>query len=108
MVMAPSRIWPLLSTKILSPLGKLRSGCELFIPRKRDVSDESLKSFVCRRFGDEMFQRLVQPLVGGIYTADPNRLSVAATMPRFLEMERQHGQPDSRNDAPATCEETTC
>src|SRR6056297_2910258 len=91
MVMAPSRIWPLLATRILSPKGKLRMGCELFVPRKRDVDDESLQSFVCRRFGVEMFERLVQPLVGGIYTADPNRLSVAATMPRFLDMEKQHG-----------------
>jgi oxygen-dependent protoporphyrinogen oxidase len=91
MVMAPSRIWPLLSTRILSPWGKLRAGMELFMPRKDSDEDESLKSFVCRRFGTELFERLVQPLVGGIYTADPERLSVAATMPRFLEMERNHG-----------------
>ena len=31
---------------------------------------------------------MAQPLVGGIYTADPDRLSLAATMPRFIEMER--------------------
>jgi oxygen-dependent protoporphyrinogen oxidase len=91
LVMAPSRLWPLLSTRVLSGAGKLRSACEMFVPRKRDDEDESLKSFVCRRFGREMFERLVQPLVGGIYTANPERLSVAATMPRFLEMERQHG-----------------
>ena len=90
-VMAPSRIWPLLATKILSPIGKLRSGCEIFVPRKRATDDESLKSFVCRRFGTEMFERLVQPLVGGIYTADPSRLSVGATMPRFIELEQKHG-----------------
>ncbi len=41
--------------------------------------------------GTEMYERLVQPLVGSIYTADPTRLSVAATMPRFLDMEREHG-----------------
>lgn len=91
LVMAPSRLWPLLSTRILSVPAKLRSACELLVPRKRIDEDESLKSFVCRRFGREMFDRLVQPLVGGIYTADPKRLSVAATMPRFLEMERKHG-----------------
>lgn len=91
MVMAPSRLWPILATKILSPMGKLRSGMEFLVPRKRGDEDESLQSFVCRRFGTEMFERLVQPLVGGIYTADPMRLSVAATMPRFLDMEREHG-----------------
>ncbi len=83
LVMAPSRVWPILSTRILSVWGKLRAGLEAAIPRRVSTADESLKSFVCRRFGREMFERLVQPLVGGIYTADPNLLSVAATMPRF-------------------------
>ncbi len=91
MVMAPSRLWPILATKILSPMGKLRAGLEVLVPRKRINEDESLKAFICRRFGTQMFERLVQPLVGSIYTADPARLSVAATMPRFLDMEREHG-----------------
>src|SRR5690606_16383557 len=52
--------------------------------------DESLASFVRRRFGQEALERVVQPLVAGIYTADPEQLSLAATMPRFLEMERNH------------------
>ncbi len=41
-----------------------------------------------RRFGREALERVAQPLVGGIYAADPEQLSLAATMPRFLEMER--------------------
>src|SRR5690606_14202299 len=41
--------------------------------------------------GDQVFDRLVQPLVGGIYTADPEKLSVDATLPRFREMERTYG-----------------
>ncbi len=91
LVMAPSRIWPLMTTRILSVAGKLRAGREYFIPKRESIEDESLQSFICRRFGRQMFERLVQPLVGGIYTADPQRLSVAATMPRFLKMEREHG-----------------
>jgi oxygen-dependent protoporphyrinogen oxidase len=91
LVMAPSRLWPLITSRVLTPLGKLRAGLEYFVPRKRGHQDESLKSFVCRRFGHELFDRLVQPLVGGIYTADPRRLSVAATMPRFLQLEDQYG-----------------
>jgi oxygen-dependent protoporphyrinogen oxidase len=38
-----------------------------------------------------VFERIVQPLVGGIYTADPEKLSLRATLPRFIEMEQQHG-----------------
>ena len=50
-----------------------------------------LASFVRRRFGSEALERIAQPMVGGIYTADPEQLSLRATMPRFLEMEREHG-----------------
>jgi oxygen-dependent protoporphyrinogen oxidase len=45
---------------------------------------------VRRRFGREALERMAQPMVGGIYTADPEQLSLRATMPRFLEMERAH------------------
>ncbi len=90
-VMAPSRIWPFLTTRILSCWGKLRAASEVFVPKRRSTTDESMESFVCRRFGREMFDRLVQPLIGGIYTADPKLLSLAATMPRFPQMEQTHG-----------------
>ena len=92
MLMAPSRIWPVMTTPILSPLGKLRLAWEYFIPRREENgSDESLASFVRRRLGREAFERLVQPLVAGIYAADPEKLSLAATLPRFQAMEREHG-----------------
>ena len=90
LVMAPTRIGPMLRTPILSPWGKLRMGCELFIP-KGNGEDESLASFATRRFGREAFERLIQPLVSGMYTGDPTRLSVRATLPRFLDMEQAHG-----------------
>ena len=62
---------------------------ELFIPRGHLNDDESLGAFVRRRFGREALERVAQPLVGGIYASDPDQLSLAATMPRFKEMERQ-------------------
>lgn len=91
LVMAPSQVWPMVSTGILSPLGKLRCAAEYFVPRRKSGGDESLKSFVCRRFGSQLFERIVQPLVGGIYTANPAKLSLAATMPRFQKMECEYG-----------------
>lgn len=90
-LMTPAQVWPVLTSSIFSWWGKLRMGCEYVLPAKRDVADESLASFVRRRFGQEVLERLVQPLVGGIYTSDPEKLSLQATLPRFLEMERQHG-----------------
>ncbi len=91
MLMAPSRIWPVLASPIFSPWGKLRLGLECLIPRRKETGDESVASFVRRRLGTEALERLVQPLVGGIYTSDPEKLSLAATLPRFIEMERRQG-----------------
>jgi len=90
-LMAPSRIGPMLTSPVLSLKGKLRMLLDLVKPRGDQEGDESLASFVKRRLGREAFERLVQPLVGGIYTADPNELSVRATLPQFLTMEKNHG-----------------
>lgn len=90
-IMAPSRVWPVVSTPILGPLGKLRMAAEFFVPKRKEDSDESLAAFVIRRFGRQTYERLVQPLIGGIYTGDPMQLSLQATMPRFRDMEEKHG-----------------
>jgi oxygen-dependent protoporphyrinogen oxidase len=92
MLMAPSKPWSILTTPVLSFAGKLRLLFEYFKGRQPQKSgDESLASFVRRRFGTETLDRLVQPLVGGIYTSDPEKLSLRATMPRFLDMEEKYG-----------------
>jgi oxygen-dependent protoporphyrinogen oxidase len=90
-MMAPTRLWPLAVTPILSPLGKLRAAMEYFIPPRSGDEDESMASFVRRRLGREAFDRLVEPLVGAVYAADMELLSVEATLSRFREMEQQHG-----------------
>lgn len=89
-VMAPLRLLPMLTTPILSWRGKLRFLMDLVLPRRDDDSEESLAAFVRRRMGREALERLVQPLVAGIYTADPNDLSLKATLPQYLAMERDH------------------
>ena len=90
MLISPAKIWPVLTSSIFSPLGKLRMGLEYLLPRRKAQTDETLASFVKRRFGKEAFDRLIQPLVGGIYTADPDKLSLRATLPRFIEMEQKY------------------
>lgn len=89
-LLAPGKVWSLLTTPLLSPAGKLRLLCEPLIRRGRG-DDESLEQFAVRRLGREAFERLVQPLVSGIWTADPARLSMAAACPDFLAMERHDG-----------------
>ncbi len=89
-LLAPARFWPLVSSRLFSWPGKLRMAMDLVLPRRVGAEDESLGSFVTRRLGREALERVAQPLVAGIYTADPDTLSLGATMPRFLEMERAH------------------
>ena len=95
-LLAPSRFWPFVRSEIFSWPGKARMALDLLLPRRNlngntdtDV-DETLAQFVRRRLGREALERMAQPMVGGIYTADPEQLSLRATMPRFLEMEREH------------------
>jgi oxygen-dependent protoporphyrinogen oxidase len=113
-MMSPRKLWPVLTTPLLSLSGKMRLLAEPFIsprdarrvqgsgfsdPEANDLNpeprtlnpDESIASFARRRLGREVFERLVQPLVAGIYTADPEKLSMAATMSEFLAYEREHG-----------------
>jgi protoporphyrinogen/coproporphyrinogen III oxidase len=90
-LMAPALFMPVLRSSLFSPLGKLRILAEPLIPRRRRRIDESLAAFVRRRMGRQVLERIAQPLAGGIYTGDPASLSVAATMPRFVEMERRYG-----------------
>jgi oxygen-dependent protoporphyrinogen oxidase len=90
LMLAPTALWPLLASPLFSVRGKLRMGLDLILPRGSGRDDESLGAFVRRRLGREALDRVADPLIGGIYTADPERLSLAASMPRFLEFERRH------------------
>jgi oxygen-dependent protoporphyrinogen oxidase len=87
-LLAPTKLGPFVTSTIFSWPGKLRIALDLVVPRGV-ADDESLGAFVRRRLGREALERVAQPLVAGIYTADPDDLSLAATMPRFLELERR-------------------
>lgn len=88
-LLAPTRLLPFAASPLFSWRGKLRMTLDLVLPRGPSGEDESLGAFVRRRLGREALERVAQPLVAGIYTADPDDLSLAATMPRFLEVERR-------------------
>ncbi|MEX2092703.1 MAG: protoporphyrinogen oxidase [Pirellulales bacterium] len=93
-LMTPNKFWPILTTRVLSWRGKLRLLAEPFMPRRdaSDEGDESVGSFARRRLGREAYERLVQPLLGGIHTADADKLSLAATFPEFMAQEQYHGR----------------
>lgn len=94
-LMRANSVAGVLRSPVLSLRGKLRLLAEPFVRRAAGIEqpqyDESVASFATRRLGREAFERLVQPLLAGIYVADAERLSLAGTMPEFLQAEREHG-----------------
>jgi oxygen-dependent protoporphyrinogen oxidase len=91
MLIIPTRFVPFALSTLISPLGKLRMAMDLFIPAKKGDADESLSSFIRRRLGKEALDRIAEPLMAGIYVADPENLSLQSTFPRFIAMEKKYG-----------------
>lgn len=91
MLIVPTRFLPFAMSRLISPLGKLRMGLEVFLPARMDDEDESLANFVRRRLGSEALDKLAEPLMSGIYNTDAESQSLLATFPRFREMEKKYG-----------------
>ncbi|MFN8449089.1 MAG: protoporphyrinogen oxidase [Anaerolineae bacterium] len=91
MMIVPTKFAPFALSPLISPLGKLRMGMDLFIPAKRDDRDETLAEFVRRRLGSEALDKIAEPLMSGIYNAEADKQSILATFPRFRQLEREHG-----------------
>ena len=92
MFLVPTRLWPMVTTRLLPLSAKLAAALELFsFPPKNDHGDESVASFVKRHFGEAMVENIADPLLSGVYGGDSAALSVRSVLPRFWEMERQHG-----------------
>ena len=90
-LLSPTSIFSLMTSRLLSVRGRLRVAWDYFKPGQGSGEDESLASFARRRLGREAYEQVIQPLVGGIFTADPEKLSMAATLPQFLAMEQDCG-----------------
>jgi oxygen-dependent protoporphyrinogen oxidase len=87
----PNQLGPFLRSGLFSWMGLARMGLDVIVPRGPSESDESLASFFRRRFGTQVFERVLEPLMAGIYAGDAEQMSLKATFPRFLELEQQHG-----------------
>jgi oxygen-dependent protoporphyrinogen oxidase len=89
--MVPTRVWPMAATPLFSFKTKLRMAAELFSSARKEAADESVGDFVRRHFGQEMVDRVAEPLLAGVYGGNAEHLSIRAVLPRFAEMEREHG-----------------
>ena len=90
-VISPNQLGPFLRSGLLSWCGLARMGLDLAMPVKRSPDDESLASFFRRRMGRQAFERMLEPLMAGIYAGDAEQMSVQATFPRFVELEQEYG-----------------
>jgi oxygen-dependent protoporphyrinogen oxidase len=86
----PTKVLPFARSGLFSWPGKLRMGLDLFLPGANGRGDESIASFLRRRLGQEAVDRLGDPLLAGIHSGDPERLSVLATFPRLRDLEQRH------------------
>ena len=91
MFLVPTRLWPMVTTRLLPLSTKLAAAWELFSSPPADQGDESVASFVKRHYGEAMVENIADPLLAGVYGGDSAALSVRSVLPRFWEMERQHG-----------------
>ena len=89
--LVPTRLAPLARSTLLSPFAKVRVALDYAVPPRRAGGDESLGGFIRRRLGRAAWERLVEPLMAGIYAADGDTLSLAATFPQLQDAERRHG-----------------
>ena len=89
--MVPTDLRALESSALLSPEGRERIAAEVDVPAEPAGADESIASFVSRRFGREAYERLVEPLLTGIYAGDGEQLSLQATFPNLRALELEHG-----------------
>jgi oxygen-dependent protoporphyrinogen oxidase len=90
-IMIPTQFGPFIRTPLLSPWGKLRAAMEPFIPARKVEGDESIGSFVRRRFGQEMLEQIAGPLMAGIYGGNWDEISMQASFPQFMKIEREKG-----------------
>ncbi|MGD0524277.1 MAG: protoporphyrinogen oxidase [Polyangiaceae bacterium] len=89
----PTRIRPLIGTRLFTWRGKARMALEPLVPVRRfeGDDDESIADFATRRLGREAAERLVAPLLGGVSAGDASDISVRAAFPQLVAMEQEHG-----------------
>jgi oxygen-dependent protoporphyrinogen oxidase len=86
-LMVPTRIRPLITTDLLSWPGKFDALSDLFsFPEQKDCS---VADFIQRRFGNEVLQKIAEPMISGIYGANVNRLSLQSALPQIWQMQKQ-------------------
>ena len=80
-----------LQSKLISWPGKIRLAQEFIKPKRTDGVDETLADFARRRLGAEALDKLIGPMVSGIFAGNPETMSLKSCFPRIHELEQQYG-----------------
>jgi oxygen-dependent protoporphyrinogen oxidase len=84
-----------MGSNLLSFRGRARLIGELFVPRKKkrgaSKEDETVASFIRRRLGSEVLDKLIDPMVSGVYAGDPAKMSIASCFPKIVALEEEYG-----------------
>ncbi|WP_117161544.1 protoporphyrinogen oxidase [Paraliobacillus sp. X-1268] len=86
----PTQLAPFLLSNMFSLKGKVRMLSDFVLPKSTIQSDQSVGEFFRRRFGNELLENLIEPLLSGIYAGNIDQLSLMATFPQFYQMEQKH------------------
>lgn len=87
----PKQLGSFFRSGLFTWTGLARMGLEIAVPPGPSTGDESVAAFLRRRFGSQAFERVLEPLMAGIYAGDAEQMSLRATFPRFFELEQQYG-----------------
>ena len=91
MMMVPTKIMPLVGTRLLSWGTKIRMGLEFLRRPKGPQPDRSVYDFLLDHYGQESIDYLAEPLLAGVYGGDPRQMSVNSVLARFVEIESKYG-----------------
>ncbi|WP_010093687.1 protoporphyrinogen oxidase [Ornithinibacillus scapharcae] len=87
----PKQIGPFLGSSLVSPVGKIRTLFDLVKAKGDEQTDQSLGGFMRRRFGNQLVENEIEPLLSGIYSGDIDEMSLMATFPNFYQLEQKYG-----------------
>jgi len=89
-MVVPTKIWPVVESRLFSWQTKFRMAIEMFRSPKA-MPDRSVSEFVADHFGQEAVAYLAEPLLAGVYGGSPDDLSAASVLPKFVEYEQRYG-----------------
>jgi protoporphyrinogen/coproporphyrinogen III oxidase len=89
----PGRLGPVVSSGLLSTAGLARAGIGYVVTRRSAAREQSIGGYVRHRFGTQVVDRLVEPMVGAILADDPDLVSLQAIAPHLASPSSQPRKP---------------